>query len=308
MAQPMTTVPPAPADRFDLVMDDDVVIRMRHYPHPTGVRIYLSHGNGFATDGYFGFWGPMLDDFDLVVFDARDSGQSSVGPLAHHTYAQMSRDLERIWQGVTDRLGPRTSVGAFHSMSGRVAMKHAIEIGWRFDALVLFDPPSMPLAWHALHEPMRAFERKLEEWALGRRERFASPDEMIAEYAANRAHARWAEGGHALMGRATVRRDDASGDWVLACPREYEAAIYRAAPTLNLFPPYDRFDGPIKIVGADPEARGGWPSGAANRVLAETYGYPYECIPGTGHMLQMENPAACTAALISFIAELGLKR
>jgi hypothetical protein len=44
------------------------------------------------------------------------------------------------------RLGERPTAGLFHSMSAWTAMKHALEIGWRWDALVLFDPPQCAAA------------------------------------------------------------------------------------------------------------------------------------------------------------------
>ena len=43
-------------------------------------------------------------------------------------------------------------------MSGRTAMKHAVEIGWRWDALVLFDPPNVPPTGHPLYKAMEVFE------------------------------------------------------------------------------------------------------------------------------------------------------
>ena len=46
-------------------------------------------------------------------------------------------------------------------------MKHAIEIGWRWDALVLFDPPDVPPHGHPLYAAMEVFENKLTEWAQG---------------------------------------------------------------------------------------------------------------------------------------------
>ena len=49
-----------------------------------------------------------------------------------------------IAAGVTAELGRRTTVAVMHSFSGRTAMKHAIEIGWRWDGLVLYDPPNVP--------------------------------------------------------------------------------------------------------------------------------------------------------------------
>ena len=52
-------------------------------------------------------------------------------------------------------------------MSARTAMKHAIEIGWRWDALMLFDPPNVPPVDHPHYEAMRVFENKLTDWARG---------------------------------------------------------------------------------------------------------------------------------------------
>jgi hypothetical protein len=52
----------------------------------------------------------------------------------NHNYEQLTRDLERVIQSVKVRLGERRTAGLFHSMSARTAMKHAIDIGWRWDA------------------------------------------------------------------------------------------------------------------------------------------------------------------------------
>jgi len=65
-------------------------------------------------------------------------------------------------------LGKRKSVGIFHSMSGRTAMKHALEAGFRWDALVLFDPPNMPPSSHPLFPMMQTFEGRLIEFARNR--------------------------------------------------------------------------------------------------------------------------------------------
>ena len=99
----------------------------------------------------------------------------------------MSRDLERLRDAIDSRLGRKTTVGIFHSMSGRAAMKHAIEIGWRWDALVLFDPPNVPPADHPRYQAMETFENKLTEWALGRRRRFATVDELAERNICSRA-------------------------------------------------------------------------------------------------------------------------
>ena len=106
---------------------------------------------------------------------------------------------------MTAKLPARKTAGIFHSMSARTAMKHAIEIGWRWDALMLFDPPDVPPKGHPLYAGMEVFENKLTEWAKGRRRRFASIDELTEEYRQSRATARWVEGEHELMARSVLR-------------------------------------------------------------------------------------------------------
>ncbi len=305
----MTPEVPEPRDVFDLAMDDGAVLHMRRYGDADArIRMFLSHGNGFAVDGYAPFWEPLADDFELIVFDFRNHGQNPRAGGDGHNYAQFARDLERIYLGVGERLGAKTSVGVFHSMSGRAAMKHAVEIGWRWDALVLFDPPNVPPADHWHHATMCAFERRLVDWAMNRPIRFGDPAELGRDYAENRGHGRWVEGAHELMARAVPRQDEADGDWSLVCQRELEASIYLEAMTLDLWPRYEAYGGPVKLVGADPDMKGVPPTALANQALHNEFGYAYEAIPGTGHMLQIEKPAACIAALTNFLEENGITR
>ena len=298
---------PEPRDVFDLAMDDGAMCRIRrHGDANVGVRMFLSHGNGFAVDGYVPFWGPLADDFELIVFDFRNHGRNARSDPANHHYGQMARDVETVYRDVTAKLGRKTSVGVFHSMSARAAMKHAVEIGWLWDALILFDPPNVPPPGHRMHDMMDTFEHRLADWALARTDRFADPAGLAADYQATRAHASWVEGAHELMARAVLHHDETGGDWRLTCPRELESSIYLAAMTMNLWPPKDAFGGPFKLIAADPEAKGAPGPAFANRALAEDFDYVYEAIPGTGHMLQIQKPEECRRSMLSFLAEIGV--
>ncbi len=295
---------PAPHATLAVTLEDGAITPVRRHGNLAGPRLFLSHGNGFAADAYLPFWGPLLDRFEILVFDQRNHGHNLPSDPARHTYAQIARDIERVYQTMTAQLGPKTSVGVFHSMSGRAAMKHAIEIGWRWDALVLFDPPNMPPPDHPAYAPMKAFEDKLTGWARGRRARFADPKELADEYAAARANSRWVAGAHQLMARAVLRRE---GDgYALACAPALEAAIYHAALTLDLWPPGSAYGGPVFLVAADPDLPYGPPTGLANRALATEQGYDYAAIPNTGHLLQIERPDACRDAMLGFLAAKGV--
>jgi pimeloyl-ACP methyl ester carboxylesterase len=225
---------------------------------------------------------------------------------AHHTYEQLTLDLERVMQAIKTEFGDRPTAGIFHSMSGRTAMKHALEIGWRWEALVLVDPPNMPPPDHPAFPPMAAFEKRLTAWARSRRRRFASVAELTEEYKQSRATARWVEGAHELMARSVLRRSPDGEGYELVCAPENEAAIYAQAMTLNLWPNADEFDGPVKLIGCDPQVKGGPAIAAANAALGREGGYDYTFVAHTGHLLQIEKPQDCVAVTMDFLGDCGL--
>jgi pimeloyl-ACP methyl ester carboxylesterase len=303
----MSLVVPAPRESFDVDLEDGARIRVRRHGNPDGVRLTVTHGNGFAADAYLPFWQLLAPRYDLLVFDFRNHGQNVPAEPANHDYAQLARDLERVVQAIEARLGRKPTAGIFHSMSGRAAMKHAIEIGWRWDALILFDPPNVPPKSHPRYPAMEAFEHRLTQWALGRRRRFASVDELADEYRQSRATAAWVEGAHALMARSVLRPAPDRDGYTLVCAPENEAAIYAEALTLNLWPRPDEFGGPVKLIGADPGMRGAPPTAATNQALGLENGYDYDFVPGAGHLLQIEKPAECVRLVEEFLAKCGLR-
>jgi pimeloyl-ACP methyl ester carboxylesterase len=297
---------PSPHTTFDVALEDGAHIRVRRHGHPDGVRLLLAHGNGFAADAYFPYWQHLLAQFDLLVFDFRNHGQNAPAVPAHHTYEQLVRDLERVLQQTKSRFGEKPTAGIFHSMSGRTAMKHAIEIGWRWDALLLFDPPNVPPPDHPAFPPMAAFEKRLTAWARGRRRRFGTIDELADEYRQSRAAARWVPGAHELMARSVLRRGPDGDGYELVCDPDNEAAIYEQAMTLNLWPAAGGFGGPVKLIGCDPTQPGAPAIAAANQALGAEGGYDYSFVKETGHLLQIEKPIECARLTVEFLTRHGL--
>lgn len=295
------------SDSFPATMDDGAQILIRRAGNPNGTRLFLSHGNGFAIDGYRVFWEPLLADFDVIRFDMRNHGRNQPTGADGHHYFQFATDIGRVFRAVDQQYGHKPSVGVFHSMSGRSAMKHAVQMGWVWDALVLFDPPDVPPAGHAQYESMRSFELRLMEWAVSRQESFASPAELEQTYGSSRAQSRWHPQSRADMANA-ILRPDGNGRYILSCRRELEASIYLAALTLDLWPTAKQYGGPVKLIGADPDIKGAPATAAANRALAREGGYDYEAIPETGHLLQIERPDACRESLFSFLRTHSLTR
>jgi pimeloyl-ACP methyl ester carboxylesterase len=297
---------PTPPLTFEVPLDDGARIRMRRHGNPDGVRLLVTHGNGFAADAYYPYWRQLLSKFDVLVFDFRNHGQNVPVTPSNHNYEQLSRDLDRVITEVQAKLGAKKTAGIFHSMSARTAMKHAIEIGWRWDGLMLFDPPDVPLKGHPLYPSMEVFENKLTEWAKGRRRHFAKVEELTEEYKASRATARWVGGEHELMARSVLRKSPDGNGYELVCAPENEAAIYAQALTLDLWPKASEFGGPVKLIGCDPNFKGAPATGPANEALGREGGYDYSFVEGTGHLLQIEKPDECIRLTLEFLGKHGL--
>ena len=289
-------------------MEDGAKIRVRRHGNPDGVRLTVTHGNGFAADAYLPFWQLLTPNYDVLVFDFRNHGQNIPVEPANHTYAQLARDLERVLQAIDARLGKKPTAGIFHSMSGRAAMKHAIEIGWRWDALVLFDPPNVPPPSHPRYAAMEVFENRLTRMGArppaplrrGRRAR----ERISGSRAPPRAGS---TGAHELMARSVLRGSPDGDGYALVCAPENEAAIYAEALTLELWPRAGEFGGPVKLIGADPDMKGAPATAQTNHALGTENGYDYAFVPGTGHLLQIEKPAECARLVEEFVKECGLR-
>lgn len=294
-----------PDQAFDLIMDDGAKVHCRHFANSSKTRLAITHGNGFAVDGYRVFWEPLLADYDVVLFDMRNHGHNEPTGADGHNYLQMARDMGTIRRGIDATLGVKKTVAVCHSMSSRAAMKHATTMEWVWDALVLFDPPNVPPRNHKHYEAMRVFEGKLIEFSMNRPDTFDSPEDLHQLFNESRGQSRWLPQAREDMAKA-VLRPDGEGRYTLTCRRELEASIYLAALTLELWPPASLYGGPVKMIGADPEWKGAPPTGVANLALATEGGYEYDAIPETGHLLQIENPQACRDSMIAFLRKHGL--
>ena len=299
---------PAPSEVFEVDLDDGAKIRVRRHGNPDGPRLTVTHGNGFAADAYLPFWQLLAPRYDLLVFDFRNHGQNVPVTPANHSYAQLARDLDRVLDAIDAWLGRKPTAGIFHSMSGRAAMKHALEIGWRWAALVLFDPPNVPPKEHPRYAAMEAFENRLTDFARKRRRSFPSVEALAEEYRKSRATERWVAGAHELMAHAVLRPSADGNGYVLTCAPENEATIYAEALTLDLWPLAREFGGPVRLIGADPDLPGAPATAATNQALGLENGYDYACVPGTGHLAQIEKPADCARLVEEFLAKCGLRR
>jgi pimeloyl-ACP methyl ester carboxylesterase len=297
-------VPPEPIEVVDAVMDDGAVIRIRRHGNPGGLRVVLSHGNGFAADAYYPFWREFLDRCDVILFDFRNHGQNPFHTADGHRYRRLIADLVLVRESIDDAFGHRPALGLFHSLSARANMKRALTEGWLWEAMVLFDPPMVPAAGHPLHAATEREMHVLSEWSRRRPKRFDDPAELAHQFAETRGFSRWVPGAHDLAARSVLREE--RDGWVLVCPGELEARIYEGNGELGIWPRASDFERPALVIASDPEAPGAQMPATACRALADECGFPYVAIPGTGHFLQIEEPRLCAREVFDFAARIGM--
>lgn len=273
---------------------DGVRLALHHRGGPRGAPPLLwGHANGFAAQCY----APLLDllarDFDVWAWDARGQGMSDLPEAAPVDLPAVTADAALALGAVRDATGALPHV-ATHSFSG-VAMLHAATTrGVAFASLTCFEPPFL-LPEQETDEAEGHHARV--SGTLRRRADWDSPAALATRLAATPGFALVAPDALAVLAEA-ILKPRPGGGFTLRCAPATEAAIYRAmwdtAPLLALRP----LPAPLRFVMSDAAppappspARRATPD-AATRCRA-----PLLEIPGTSHLLALERPAACAAAI-----------
>jgi pimeloyl-ACP methyl ester carboxylesterase len=284
-------------------MHDGAIVRIRQHGNPRGPRLALSHGNGLAIDGYLPFWGPLRERYELIVFDFRNHGQNPTHFLENHQWPNFIRDSQVIFDLIQHEFGAKRTAGIFHSLSAITAAALSQQNGPRWDPLVLFDPPFIPPEDHPLVRNQLGDKNSLAERAARRAERFEDPLQLARQFALRLPG--WMPEAYELMACATLRHEKKTGDWTLACPREYEAQVFRGNRSPEVWRGMARMPVAVKLICADPSVEGQVPAQICAALAEATPSLDYVMIPGTTHFLQIERPAECARLMEDFLAAQG---
>lgn len=307
MTPPELLAPP-PEESHWLTMSDGAEILLRRHGNPEGLRLVLSHGNGLAMNGYAPFWTKLTDRYDVILFDCRNHGMNPFHSVEGQTYDRMVEDLEVTWQAVAEKFGPAPTVGAFHSMSGLNAMIHAQTRTPAWAALIFFDCPWQPPPGHPLEAEQNEHMEELIGQTVRRRPEAPHWRHVAERMAARQAFDLWPEGSHDLMARSTMRENPETGMWDVCARPPLESRMFMTKGQHWMWAGVADVSVPIKFIGADPDYPTRESPALVNRGLAEESGLPYEFIPNTRHMLQIERPDETIAAMERFLRELELIR
>ena len=302
----MTLVLPAPLDTFDVDMSDGAVLRLRRHGNPEGPRLFLAHGNGFATDAYFPFWRHLAADFEILIQDLRNHGQNPLHGSLGHTLRQCSLDHQTVVAAVAERFGAKPTVGIYHSVSSLAAILQTVDRGLIWDGLVLVDPPLIPSPGHRLHEGCFKFELVLANWAMKRPDRFDDPKELGQLFRDTKLMQLWVDGAHDLLARAVLREMD--GRWGLSCPRELEATLYIQNAYSRLWerlPELQALSEKLLFLSADGDLEDAPPNTRVGKALRDDFGFHVDILENTTHMLQIERPDSAVDCVRRFLGDIG---
>lgn len=306
-SSPCGPIPP-PLQTLSIAAADGAEFRVRVHGNPAGPRVFLSHGNGFAVNGYWPFWRHLTTHFQLVVFDFRNHGENEFHGAAGHDWATFTADVDAILTGVTAQLGSRPAAGLFHSMSAVTALLHLDRFGWPWDTLVLFEPPILPPPHHPLHRAARTGEVAIQTWALQREQTVASPAALADKWSRKRAFKGWETGAHLMMASSILRPDHSGGSWTLRCPRELEARVYDENQHSHLWNRLAEMPCPMLIYVGDPMRETGAITAQVGMALATENGKKLTLQRGAAHLPMLEDSAQCAQTVLHYFREIGFLR
>lgn len=294
---------PAPECTYAVRLHNGGEIVLRVYGQRQSGRLILSHGNGLAINGYYGFWRHFLRDFQVVVFDFRNHGINITSNTNLDNWNQFIDDYNILLSYISEYFEDKPTFGVFHSLSGLTALLHlARGASFRWDALVLFEPPALPPEGKPLRGEFLRYHEDLVKRTLRRRERFGSVDELAEIFSRSFSFSRLDKSTMDRLAAATLKRDEVAGGYRLACPREFEANTFRIQALDGTWARLNAAGIATRIVSGDLALKD--ESTILARVgqdLAQTHGFDFVSIPDSTHLLQLERPDLCAAAVNDFL-------
>ncbi len=253
-------------------------IATEYRPGNSGPRLALAHATGFCR----AIWEPVIDearrrgiDGSMVLWDHRAHGESTRPPLPLDWW-DTGRDALAVLDGL-----PGPTIGVGHSMGAASLLMAEILTPGTFAAIVAIEPIVLPPPFHPIAN------HPLEESAKRRRSSFASRQAALDNFASKAVFSAWDR--RCLEAYVNCGLRPADDEWVLACPPEYEAAFFAAAPRHGAWDRLGEVGPPVHVVaGGDSDSH---PVEFVAEQAAQLTSGTYEIVEGTGHFLPMEQPA-----------------
>ena len=290
---------PEPEDVLEVRTPDGSLIHVRRHGVREGPRILLTHGNGLAADAYLPFWGGLTDRFEIFVHDLRNHGWNPVGRLENHRIACLIDDGQPVVRAIEDAFGRQPLVGVFHSLSGVVGLRQAIDGLVGFRAIVVFELPLVPRG--QTREDGETAGAHLAWIARKRQSRYPTYESFARRLARVPVFNRLRPEDFDLIARTTLRPCP-EGGVELRCPSEYEAQMFEEHYAWSSRTEARDAPCPVKAISADPTISG---SSLPGEGMEELVHVDYDFVPETSHLHQIEAPDQCREIMLEFLSEIN---
>jgi pimeloyl-ACP methyl ester carboxylesterase len=261
---------------------NDTTIAIWDWSGP-GNTLLFTHANGFHGR----CWDQVIalfPEYRCLAIDMRGHGRSAK-PAPPASWRTFGEDLAAVARA----LDLRDAIGIGHSIGGHATALAAALTPAAFARLILIDPVAFA------PERYRG-ARTGEHFVAQRRDRWPSPDAMIARFADRPPFSRWTPG---------ILRDyceygllpapDGDG-YTLACPPAFEAGVYQVstAEASNIYPEIARLTQPTLVIRAVAAQRTSGPDfsvSPTDPTFASHFPHGRELIDTDHtHLLPMESP------------------
>lgn len=291
---------PTPLATHVVEVDAETSIVLRRHGNPVAPqRLVLTHGNGFSIDSYYPFWSLLREDFDVIVYDLRNHGWNTPTAINNHNIPVLVQDHDKVNVAIAQHYGCKPTAGVFHSISSFLPLLSSYKND-SYEAMVLFDPPlasklgDCKLIEQSLLQRVGEMRRRATHFAS--LEEFAE----LLTYSPYFQHV--VDGAVELFARTTLRACAEGGGYQLRCPREHEAQLAEYASSYVAMISLDELTSPTKVIGADPTVPSSY---LPSFNLSDMRKVDYDFLPDTTHLLQIEQPEACVAAMHDFFTSIS---
>lgn len=286
-----------------ITLSDGARVAISRSGNAKGPRVLLSHGNGFAVGAFAALLSALEAEHNCFALDLRNHGCSPLHELAHHTHTRHVHDVGEVLDYIGTHYGDVPIHGVMHSISGVFSLGWCCQSPEAFATLTLMEPPLALPSMHELGSRQRDIQMNLGATTLRRKQRFDSPEEFVARYAARPAFTKLDSASMLAYARAILRPDDvftAQSDepsWVLACPAQFESALYIGNIDHGDFDRLPRLNVPVQILASDADDL------RANiaKALAHQGRFGFERIPDSTHLMPLECPQDIALLAVDFI-------
>lgn len=257
-----------PAERAELIpVSGHRGLRLNLYrlrpPAATAPVILFGHACGFAAGSYLPLFDSLGGEADVLAYDARGHGGSEAPPPDGDVYSAESYalDLPALATAAARVAAGRPLYFVGHSLNAAAMLRlgachpdHLRALGFR--GMLLFEPPVFPSPDRSEHAECLEKDRRLIARTLNRRERFASPDELVALLTGRGLFRAIGQDFLRAHAQATLRPLNGEAGYGLACPPAVESATFAAFGEDSTFRQLGAFPAelPVHLIGGDPDS------------------------------------------------------